>query len=85
MTALLLEAVARDDWAWRATVGGAYVAVIAVDLLCVLLLTRVLQRTHHTAIEVLGRLLGLLLAAVGVDLVLDGVATLGVHLGSRDY
>ncbi|WP_055589461.1 MarC family protein [Peterkaempfera griseoplana] len=85
MTAVLLESAARNGWAWRATVGGAYVAVIAVDLLCVLLLTRVLQRTHHAAIEVLGRLLGLLLAAVGVDLVLDGVGALGVPLESRDY
>ncbi|MFB7515786.1 MarC family protein [Streptomyces sp. NPDC056144] len=78
MTAVLIEAAARSSFSWRSTVVGAYVAVIALDLICVLLLTRVLRRTHHTTIELLGRLLGLLLAAVGIDLVLDGLADLGV-------
>ncbi|MFB9390015.1 MarC family protein [Streptomyces coeruleoprunus] len=78
MTGLLVEAAARDSWTWRSTVVAAYVAVLALDLLCVLLLARLLQRTHHATIELLGRLLGLLLAAVGVDLILDGLADLGV-------
>ncbi|MEU5214654.1 MarC family protein [Streptomyces sp. NPDC020807] len=84
MTAVLIEAAARTSFSWRSTVVGAYVAVIALDLVCVLLLTRVLRRTHHATIELLSRLLGLLLAAVGVDLVLDGLADLGVPgLGDR--
>ncbi|MFG3496204.1 MarC family protein [Streptomyces sp. NPDC047928] len=78
MTGLLVEAAARDSWTWRSTVVGAYVAVIVLDLLCVLVLARLLERTHHATIELLGRLLGLLLAAVGVDLVLDGLSDLGV-------
>ncbi|MFE5794480.1 MarC family protein [Streptomyces sp. NPDC056503] len=78
MTALLIEGAARDSVGWRSTVVGAYMAVIALDLVCVLLLARVLRRTHHATIELLGRLLGLLLAAVGVDLVLDGLSDLGV-------
>ncbi|MFD6435042.1 MarC family protein [Streptomyces venezuelae] len=78
MTAVLIEGAARDSWTWRSTVVGAYVTVIIVDLLCVVVLARVLSRTHHATIELLGRLLGLLLAAVGVDLVLDGLASLGV-------
>ncbi|MCX5227512.1 MarC family protein [Streptomyces sp. NPDC006553] len=78
MTAVLIEAAARDSFSWRSTVVGAYVSVIALDLICVLLLARVLRRTHHATIELLGRLLGLLLAAVGVDLVLDGLSELGV-------
>ncbi|MEF9884234.1 MarC family protein [Streptomyces sp. P9-A4] len=78
MTAVLIEAAARDSFTWRSTVVGAYVSVIALDLVCVLLLTRVLHRTHHATIELLGRLLGLLLAAVGVDLFLDGLSDLGV-------
>ncbi|MFE0641105.1 MarC family protein [Streptomyces sp. NPDC058877] len=78
MTAVLIEAAARDSFSWRSTVVGAYVAVIALDLICVLLLARLLRRTHHATIELLGRLLGLLLAAVGVDLVLDGLGDLGV-------
>ncbi|MGW9435285.1 MarC family protein [Streptomyces sp. NPDC055607] len=78
LTAVLIEAAARDTFSWRSTVVGAYVTVIALDLICVLLLTRVLLHTHHATIELLGRLLGLLLAAVGVDLVLDGLSDLGV-------
>ncbi|MFJ3769458.1 MarC family protein [Streptomyces sp. NPDC090082] len=78
MTAVLIEASQRDSFSWRSTVVGAYVAVIALDLVCVLLLAPILHRTHHTTIELLGRLLGLLLAAVGVDLVLDGLYDLGV-------
>ncbi|MET7756627.1 MarC family protein [Streptomyces sp. NPDC005389] len=78
MTAVLVEAAARDSFSWRSTVVGAYVSVIALDLICVLLLARVLRRTHHATIELLGRLLGLLLAAVGVDLILDGLSELGV-------
>ncbi|MFF7179748.1 MarC family protein [Streptomyces sp. NPDC008121] len=84
MTAVLIEAAARDSWSWRSTVVGAYVCVIALDLVCVLVLARVLRRTHHATIELLGRLLGLLLAAVGVDLVLDGLAELGVKGLDRD-
>ncbi|WP_190155280.1 MarC family protein [Streptomyces litmocidini] len=78
MTAVLIEAAERDSFSWRSTVVGAYVAVIALDLVCVLVLARVLRRTHHATIELLGRLLGLLLAAVGADLVLDGLFDLGV-------
>ncbi|MFI9113209.1 MarC family protein [Streptomyces venezuelae] len=78
MTAVLIEAAARDSFSWRSTVVGAYVSVIVLDLICVLLLAKVLRRTHHATIELLGRLLGLLLAAVGVDLVLDGLSALGV-------
>ncbi|MEU5689513.1 MarC family protein [Streptomyces venezuelae] len=78
MTAVLIEGAARDSWTWRSTVVGAYVTVVVVDLLCVVVLARVLSRTHHATIELLGRLLGLLLAAVGVDLVLDGLTSLGV-------
>ncbi|WP_318208385.1 MULTISPECIES: MarC family protein [unclassified Streptomyces] len=78
MTAVLIEAAARDSFTWRSTVVGSYVSVIALDLICVLLLAPVLRRTHHATIELLGRLLGLLLAAVGVDLVLDGLSDLDV-------
>ncbi|MFD9717102.1 MarC family protein [Streptomyces sp. NPDC059076] len=78
MTALLIEAAARSGWTWRSTVAGAYVAVIVLDLVCILLLERVLRATHHATVELLGRLLGLLLAAVSIDLVLDALEALGV-------
>ncbi|MFE0131800.1 MarC family protein [Streptomyces sp. NPDC059037] len=78
MTAVLIEAAARDSWSWRSTVVGAYVTVIAIDLVCVIILARLMRGTHHATVELFGRLLGLLLAAVGVDLVLDGLLALGV-------
>ncbi|MBM9510387.1 MarC family protein [Actinacidiphila acididurans] len=84
LTAVLIEAAERNAWSWRSTVVGAYVSVIAVDLVCVLLLGTLLRRTHHTLIELLARLIGLLLAAVGVELVLGGLFELGVRsLGKR--
>ncbi|SEG76575.1 multiple antibiotic resistance protein [Actinacidiphila yanglinensis] len=83
LTAILIEASERDSWSWRGTVVGAYDTVILFDLACVLVLAPLLRRTHHTTIELLGRLLGLLLAAVGVDLVLDGLAALGVPVLGR--
>ncbi|MFI6104871.1 MarC family protein [Streptomyces sp. NPDC051310] len=83
MTAVLIEAAERDSWTWRSTVVGAYVTVLVLDLVCVLVLANVLRRTHHATIELLGRLLGLLLAAVGVDLVLDGLTDLGVPGADR--
>ncbi|MER5708895.1 MarC family protein [Streptomyces sp. NPDC042898] len=78
MTAILLGGASGDSFAWRSTVVLAYAAVIALDLACVLLLAGVLRRAQGTTIELLGRLLGLLLAAVAVDLVLNGLADLGV-------
>ncbi|MDV5147114.1 MarC family protein [Streptomyces sp. SBC-4] len=77
MTAILIGSASGDSFGWRSTVVLAYAAVIALDLACVLLLAGVLRRAQGTTIELLGRLLGLLLAAVGVDLVLNGLADLG--------
>lgn len=78
MTAVLIEAAERNDWSWRGTVVAAFVSVIVVDLACVLLLGPLLRRTHTAVVELVARLIGLLLAAVGVDLVLYGLFELGV-------
>ncbi|WP_327286996.1 MarC family protein [Streptomyces sp. NBC_01198] len=83
MTAVLIEAAERNDWGWRGTVAAAFVSVIAVDLVCVLLLGGLLQRAHTAVVELVARLVGLLLAAVGVDLVLDGLFDLGINTLSR--
>ncbi|GAA1240952.1 hypothetical protein GCM10009665_34740 [Kitasatospora nipponensis] len=80
MTAVLVESLTKDTWGWRTTVAGAYLAVVVINALCVLLLAPLLRRTHQTSLEVLSRLLGLLLAAVGVELFLNGLAGLGVPL-----
>ncbi|MEV6979110.1 MarC family protein [Kitasatospora sp. NPDC093806] len=80
VTAVLVGALSKDDWGWRATVAGAYVGVVVINYLCVAALAPLLRRTHRTSLEVVARLLGLLLAAVGVELILTGLAGLGVPL-----
>lgn len=78
MTAVLVEALHRDSFSWHCTIAGAYLAVVAINAACVLLLAPLLRRTHQTSLEVVSRLLGLLLAAVGVELFLNGLEALGV-------
>ncbi|MEV7212575.1 MarC family protein [Kitasatospora cineracea] len=80
ITALLVESLTLDTLGWHSTVAAMYVAVIAVDCVCVLLLAPLLRASRRTLLEVLSRLLGLLLAAVGVEMVLYGLESLGVHL-----
>lgn len=80
ITAVLVEALEKDTWSWHSTIASAYLAVVAINCVCVLLLSRVLRHTHRTSLEVLSRLLGLLLAAVGVELFLNGLQGLGLHL-----
>ncbi|MFI9275168.1 MarC family protein [Kitasatospora sp. NPDC052896] len=80
MTAVLVESLTRNTWGWRTTIASAYLAVVAINLVCVLLLIPLLRRTHQTSLQVCSRLLGLLLAAVGVELFLNGLAKLGVPL-----
>ena len=69
------------DWGARWVIAGAFALVAAVDALCAVVFAPLLRRTHESILEVLSRLLGILLAAVGVQLFLEGLATLGVHVG----
>ncbi|QMU76622.1 MarC family protein [Streptacidiphilus sp. PB12-B1b] len=78
ITALLAQSLDENTWRWRSTVAGAYLAVVALDCICVLLLVKVMKYLHSATLEVLSRLLGLLLAAVGVELVLRGLGDLGL-------
>ncbi|WP_457029346.1 MarC family protein [Kitasatospora sp. P5_F3] len=79
MTALIVGALERDDWGWRTTLAGAYLGVVAINCVCVLVLSRPLRHSHQTVLEVISRLLGLLLAAVGVELFIAGLADLSVQ------
>ncbi len=80
ITAVLVESLEKDTLSWHSIIAGAYFAVVVINCSSVLLLSRLLRRTHQTSLEVLSRLLGLLLAAVGVELFLNGLQGLGVHL-----
>jgi multiple antibiotic resistance protein len=79
VAAALEGSLTAPDWGDRWTIVGAFAAVVAVDLCCAVLFAPLLRRTHSIILEVLSRLLGVLLAAVGVQLFLNGLAALGVH------
>jgi multiple antibiotic resistance protein len=72
------ESLSATDWGARWVVAGAFALVAFIDLLCAVIFAPVLRRTHESILEVLSRLLGILLAAVGVQLFLEGLTTLGV-------
>ncbi|MGW4646541.1 MarC family protein [Kitasatospora sp. NPDC004289] len=76
MTAVLVSSLEEDSWGWHSTIAGAYLAVVAINCFCVLVLSKPLRRAHRTSLEVLSRLLGLLLAAVGVELFVTGLESL---------
>jgi len=74
--------LSADDWGARWTVAGAFALVAVADALCAVVFAPLLRRTHESILEVLSRLLGILLAAVGVQLFLEGLGLLGVfHAG----
>ncbi|GAA2227063.1 MULTISPECIES: MarC family protein [Kitasatospora] len=79
VTAVMVESLQRDTWSWHSTIAGAYLAVVLINCFSVLALSSVLHRSHQTSLQVLSRLLGLLLAAVGVELFLAGLESLGAH------
>jgi multiple antibiotic resistance protein len=83
MAAILLYGVENPGWGWRTGVAGTYLAVLAIDLGCVLALAGVLRRTHVTVVEVAARLLGLLLAALSIQVLLDALAGFGVPIGDH--
>jgi multiple antibiotic resistance protein len=77
-----LEAsLSAGDWGDRWTVAGAFALVAIVDMLFTWVLAPVLRRMHDSVLEVLSRLLGILLTAVGVGFFLNGLAALGVLPG----
>jgi len=79
VAAALEESLTADGWGGRWTVAAAFVAVALVDLVCAWVFAPLLRRAHTIALEVLSRLLGILLTAVGVQIFLMGLASLGVH------
>jgi multiple antibiotic resistance protein len=79
VAAVLESSLSEHDWGGRLAVVGAFAAVALVDLACAWIFAPLLRHVNATALEVLSRLLGILLTAVGVQLFLHGLAALGVH------
>ena len=76
--AVLLGGQAGNDWLLRGLFAGVIAAVLVLCL-CVFLLSGPIERVMgERAQNVLGRLLGVLLAALAVQYVADGVAALKV-------
>ena len=76
----LEESISAGGWGGRWTVAGAFALVALVDMLCTWAFAPLLRRMRDSVLEVLSRLLGTLLVAVGVGVFLDGLVELGVVL-----
>ena len=62
-----------------------HISVAAVNLIFAWALAPLLPRAHEIVLDVLSRLLGVLLAAVGVQLFRQGLVALGVLPGSGGH
>src|ERR1700733_2077140 len=78
VAAVLEESLLAGSWGGRWEVAGAFAIVALIDAVAGIAFGPLLGRTHDNVLEVFSRLLGILLAAVGVQLFLIGLTTLGV-------
>jgi multiple antibiotic resistance protein len=78
VAAVLEESLLAGSWGDRWEVGVAFALIAILNAVSGITLGPVLGRTHDNVLEVFSRLLGILLAAVGVQLFLVGLTTLGV-------
>ena len=69
--------LSADGWSGRWVVAGAFTLVALFNALCAVVFAGLLRRAHESVLDVLSRLLGILLAAVGVQLFLQGLEALG--------
>lgn len=77
-TMILLAGQKPDDWPWILAMHGVMVAVLLVTFI-LFLAAGVLERVlGDLGINVITRLLGMLLAALSVQFILDGLAAFGV-------
>ena len=78
VAAVLEESLLAHGWGDRWEVAAGFALVAVLNAVSGVVLGPLLGRTHDTVLEVFSRLLGVLLAAVGVQLFLAGLTTLGV-------
>ncbi len=77
-TMILLTGQGEADWGWIAAVHGVMLAVVAVTLVFFLAAGLIERLLGPTGIDVVTRLLGMLLAALSVQFVLDGLRDYGL-------
>jgi multiple antibiotic resistance protein len=78
VAAVLEESLLARSWGDRWEVAAAFALIAMLNAVSGITLGPLLGRTDDTVLEVFSRLLGVLLAAVGAQLFLVGLATLGV-------
>lgn len=81
--AVLLMTRAGGDWAAQAVVVAMLLAVLALSLICLLLATRLQRLLGATGSHVLTRILGVLLCALAVQFVFDGILASDLIDGSN--
>jgi multiple antibiotic resistance protein len=75
---ILLMAQAEGDWHKQIAVVGAIIAVLVVTLLMLLMAGRIQKVLGLTGLNVISRVVGVLLAALAVQFIFDGIATSGL-------
>jgi len=83
VAAVLEESLIAANWGARWVVAIAFALIAILNAVFGIVLGPLLGRTHDNVLEVFSRLLGILLAAVGVQLFLIGLTTLGVIHSSQ--
>ncbi|MCR8725638.1 MarC family protein [Frigidibacter sp. ROC022] len=78
MATMVLLASQDPGWAWRAAILGVTLAVLAITLTLFLMAPLVDRLAGRSGINVLTRLFGILLAALAVQIVLDGLGGYGL-------
>lgn len=76
--AILLMANADGDLARQAVVLGALLGILIVTFLALLLAARIQQLLGVTGMHVISRVMGVLLSALAVQFIFDGIASSGV-------
>ena len=75
---MLEVSLLAGSWGDRLEVAGAFALIAILNAVSGIALGPLLGRTDDNVLEVFSRLLGILLAAVGAQLFLVGLTTLGV-------
>jgi multiple antibiotic resistance protein len=78
VAAVLEESLLARNWGDRWEVAAAFALIAILNAVTGIIFGPLLGRTQDNVLEVFSRLLGILLAAVGAQLFLVGLATLGV-------
>ncbi|WP_019024875.1 MULTISPECIES: MarC family protein [unclassified Thioalkalivibrio] len=76
--AILLMSRAGDDWMAQAVVLGALAAIMVLALICLLVASRLQHLLGVTGAHVLTRILGVLLCALAMQFIFDGLEQSGL-------